>query len=365
MTQQSPYRDPQAVRNGIAEILKAASRPWKIMEVCGGQTHALLEFGFDELLAEKITLLHGPGCPVCVTPANKIEKAMAIAEMPDVIFTSFGDMLRVPAGGRDLLSVKAGGADIRILYSPLDVLELARKNPNKQVVFFAVGFETTAPTIAMTVYRAAEGDIPNLSFLVSHVRVPPAIELLLSSPGNEINGFLAAGHVCTVMGYHEYIPIAQKHHTPIVVTGFEPMDLLHGIALCVRQLETGTAHVENPYERSVSLKGNVPAQNMIRKIFRTCDREWRGIGTIPNSGLDLRDEYRQFDAEYRFDVKAIRQPEPEACQSGQVLQGMIKPDQCPAFGTDCTPEHPMGATMVSSEGACAAYYRYHNRTASN
>ncbi len=356
----SEYRDPHAVKTGIERILQIATRKWTIMEICGGQTHALLQYGMDQLLEEKINLLHGPGCPVCVTPLNMIDKAIALAQLPDAIFTSFGDMLRVPGSTQDLISVKARGADIRIVYSPMDTLELAKQNPDKQIIFFAVGFETTAPAVAMAVWQAYEQNIPNLSFLVSHVRVPPAIELLLSSPHNTIQGFLAAGHVCTVMGYHEYEPIVKKFKIPIVVTGFEPVDLLQGIYLCVKQLERGQSKIENPYSRSVSREGNTSARELMQRIFKITDRDWRGIGTIQNSGLELELDFQHLDAERRFQINTEPVTEPDICISGLVLQGTHKPDQCPAFGTECTPDHPLGATMVSSEGACAAYYHYRN-----
>jgi hydrogenase expression/formation protein HypD len=328
------------------------------MEVCGGQTHAIVRFGIDELLPQKVTLVHGPGCPVCVTPVELLDKAIEIAARRDVIFCSFGDMLRVPGSKQDLFAAKAGGADVRIVYSPLDALNVARANPAKQVVFFAVGFETTAPANAMSVYQAREQKIENYTILVSHVLVPPAMEAILSSPNNRVQGLLAAGHVCAVMGYHEYEPIAAKYRVPIVVTGFEPVDILHGALMCVRQLEEGRTEVENQYSRTVSHAGNEPAQQLIQQVFRVIPRKWRGIGEISNSGLGLAEEFAHFDAEQRFGVAELQAEEDTECISGLIMQGMKKPHECPAFATRCTPEFPLGATMVSSEGACAAYYRY-------
>ncbi|MBZ0300389.1 MAG: hydrogenase formation protein HypD, partial [Anaerolineae bacterium] len=329
-----------------------------IMEVCGGQTHAIVKFGIDELLPSEITLLHGPGCPVCVTPLELIDKALEIAARPDVIFTSFGDMMRVPGSDQDLLSVKAKGGDVRMVYSPLDALKIARANPDQQVVFFAVGFETTAPANAMAVYQAHQQGIENFSILVSHVLVPPAIEAILSSPDCRVNGFLAAGHVCTVVGFAEYEPLARKYGVPFVVTGFEPLDILQGVYMVVKQLEEGRAEVENQYSRAVQRAGNEPAQALIREVFEVVPRKWRGIGPIPQSGLGLRGDYAAYDAERRFGLADMTVEEPAECISGLVLQGIRKPHECPVFGTVCTPEHPLGATMVSSEGACAAYYRY-------
>jgi len=328
------------------------------MEVCGGQTHAIVKFGVDELLPRGVTLVHGPGCPVCVTPLELIEKAIEIAGRPEVTFCSFGDMLRVPGRSKDLLSVKASGGDVRIVYSPLDALAIARAEPAREVVFFAVGFETTAPANAMAVFQAATGGVENFSMLVSHVLVPPAIEAILSSPSSRVQGFLAAGHVCAVMGYTEYEPIAQRYRVPIVVTGFEPLDILQGVYMCVKQLEEGRAEVENQYARAVRREGNVPAQDLVRRVFTVVPRKWRGVGEIPQSGLGLLDEYARFDAERRFGVAHHTKEEPTACISGEILQGLKKPHECPAFSGECTPEHPLGATMVSSEGACAAYYRY-------
>ncbi len=315
-------------------------------------------FGLDELLPPKLTLVHGPGCPVCVTPVELIDKAVALARRPEVIFCSFGDMLRVPGSKEDLLAVKAAGGDVRMVYSPLDAVALARKHPDRQVVFFAVGFETTAPANALAVLQAKRYGLRNFSLLVSHVRVPPAIEALLSSPENRVQGFLTAGHVCTVMGTAEYEPLAARHRVPMVVTGFEPLDILQGILLCVRQLERGQARVENAYARAVRPEGNRPAQKIMQEVFQVVDRNWRGLGRIPASGLGLRPEFAAFDAELRFDLPVQTVAESGECISGLVLQGRKKPVECPAFGTRCTPEHPLGATMVSSEGACAAYYRY-------
>ncbi|MBN2508514.1 MAG: hydrogenase formation protein HypD [Verrucomicrobia bacterium] len=352
------FRDGQAARSLAAEIGRVTTRPWNLMEVCGGQTHAIVKFGIDELLPKAITLIHGPGCPVCVTPLEIIDKAIEIAARPEVIFCSFGDMLRVPGSTTDLLSVKAGGGDVRMVYSPLDAVKLAEQNPARQVVFFGVGFETTAPATAMAVFQAASKGLGNFSLLVSHVRVPPALEAILSSPDCRVQGFLAAGHVCAVMGFWEYVPIAQQYHVPIVVTGFEPTDILQGILRCVQQLESGRAEVDNQYARAVCREGNRPAQDLLRRVFRVVPRKWRGVGEIPNSGLGLAGEYAAFDAERRFGLADHHVEEPAECLSGLVLQGRIKPHECPAFGTRCTPEHPLGATMVSSEGACAAYYRY-------
>ncbi len=352
------YRDPDAARRYADLLAATVTRPWTIMEVCGGQTHAIVRFGVDELLPPGVTLLHGPGCPVCVTPLEQIDRALAIASRPDVIFCSFGDMLRVPGSGRDLLSVKAAGGDVRIVYSPLDALKLAKENPARQVVFFAVGFETTAPANAMAVVQAAQQGMENFSLLVSHVRVPPALEAILSAPGCGVQAFLAAGHVCAIMGWTEYEPLAATYRVPIVVTGFEPLDILQGVLMAVRQLEAGRAEVENQYSRAVKREGNLPAQQIMRQVFQVVPRKWRGIGEIPHSGLGLRPEYAAYDAELRFGLQAVTAEESPDCLSGLVLQGKVRPQDCPAFGTRCTPEHPLGATMVSSEGACAAYYRY-------
>jgi hydrogenase expression/formation protein HypD len=352
------FRDQDKAQRLAQAIARITTRPWSIMEVCGGQTHSIVRYGIDELLPEHITLLHGPGCPVCVTPLELIDKALQIASRPEVTFCSFGDMLRVPGTGGDLFSVKAKGGDVRIVYSPLDAVKLAKDNPQRQVVFFAVGFETTAPANAMAVFQAHAQKIPNFSVLVSHVLVPPAIEALLSAPDNRTQGFLAAGHVCTVMGFEEYFPLAQRYHVPIVVTGFEPLDILQGILMCVGQLEQGRAEVENQYARSVHREGNRPAQALMAKVFRVVPRKWRGVGEIPQSGFGLRDEFAAYDAEQRFGVAGYQVDEDSECISGQVLRGVKKPQACPAFGTRCTPEHPLGATMVSNEGACSAYYQY-------
>jgi hydrogenase expression/formation protein HypD len=355
------YRDGELAQKIAREVHRVTTRPWNIMEVCGGQTHAIVKFGIDELLPKRITLIHGPGCPVCVTPLEIIEKALDIAARPNVIFTSFGDMLRVPGSTTDLLSVKAKGGDVRIVYSPLDAVKLAEQNPAREVVFFGVGFETTAPATAMAVYQAAQKGLKNFSMLVSHVLVPPAMEALLSSPDCKVQGFLAAGHVCTVMGFEEYFPVAAKYHVPIVVTGFEPLDILQGVLMVVQQLESGRAEVENQYARVVCREGNQPAQKLIREVFRVIPRKWRGVGEIPQSGLGLNEAYAAFDAEKKFGVAEHHVEEPAECISGLVLQGLKKPHECSAFGKKCTPEHPLGATMVSSEGACAAYYRYRRR----
>jgi hydrogenase expression/formation protein HypD len=354
----SEYRDPQVARGLVAEIKRTATRRWVLMEVCGGQTHTIVKQGLDELLGEAVEMVHGPGCPVCVTPLEQIDKALALASRPDVIFTSFGDMLRVPGSDCDLLQVRARGGTVRIVYSPLDALELARKNPDKEVVFFAVGFETTAPANAMAVWRARELGVKNFSVLVSHVTVPPAMVALLEAPDNRVQAFLAAGHVCTVMGWTEYEPIAAKYRVPIVVTGFEPLDLLEGMLLAVRQLEAGRHEVENQYVRAVRRDGNQPAQELVARVFELVDRNWRGIGGIPRSGLGVREEFAAFDAERKFAVAGIRTAEPTVCRAGDVLRGVLKPTDCPAFGNLCTPERPLGAPMVSSEGACAAYYNY-------
>ena len=353
------YRDADLTRKLLADIQKTVTRPWTLMEVCGGQTHSIIKSGLDRMLPAEINLIHGPGCPVCVTPLELVDKAIALASRPEVVFTSYGDMLRVPGSRGDLFSVKAAGGDIRIVYSPLDALQIARDNPEKTVVFFAIGFETTAPANAMAVVQARAQGLKNFVVLVSHVTVPAAISALMQSPDVKVDGFLAAGHVCTVMGYWEYEPLAERYKIPIVVTGFEPVDLLHGILDCVRELEAGRHPVLNAYARSVSREGNRPAQAVISRVFETCDRAWRGIGVIPMSGYRLKPEYRSLDAEQRFpEVQAIETKESPLCISGLVLQGIKKPLECPAFGVQCTPQTPLGATMVSSEGACAAYYRY-------
>jgi hydrogenase expression/formation protein HypD len=329
------------------------------MEICGGQTHSIVRHGLDQLLPTEIELVHGPGCPVCVTPLEQIDKGLAIARLPDVIFTSYGDMLRVPGSRLDLFSVKASGGDVRVVYSPLDALKIAQENPEKQVVFFAIGFETTAPANVMAVLQAKALGIKNFSVLVSHVRVPPAIRAILSSDSNRVQGFLLAGHVCTVMGYHEYPGIAEEFHVPMAITGFEPLDLVNGILKVIRMLEAGhNSEIDNSYSRAVTIGGNQQAQKIIDQVFMECDRPWRGIGVIPSSGWRLRPEFDDFNAEIRFDVGEIQTQESSICIAGRIMQGMKKPHDCPAFGKECTPEHPLGATMVSSEGACSAYYKY-------
>ncbi len=352
------YRDQHLADKILQEIRRTVTRPWVLMEVCGGQTHSIVKYGLDRLLPESVELVHGPGCQVCVTSLEMIDKAHAVAQRSDVIFCSFGDMLRVPGSQGDLLLLKSRGADIRIVYSPIDCLKIARQNPDKRVVFFAIGFETTAPANAMSVWQAKRQGVKNFSILVSHVLVPPSIASILQSPMNRVQGFLGPGHVCTVMGYKEYEPIAARFKVPIVITGFEPLDLLQGVLLTVRQLEEGRAEVENAYARVVRREGNRVAQDLINKVFEVCDRKWRGVGSIPKSGYKLRWEFRDHDAERIFDVKEIDTKEPSVCISGMVLKGIKKPHHCPAFGKQCTPEHPLGATMVSAEGACAAYYAY-------
>jgi len=354
----SEYRDPEVAEALIRRIRNESSRPWGMMEVCGGQTHTIVKQGIDALLEGAVEMIHGPGCPVCVTPLEQIDKALALAAMPDVIFTSFGDMLRVPGSTCDLQAVRARGGQVRVVYSPLDAVELARQHPDKEVVFFAVGFETTAPANAMAVWRAKELGVGNFSVLVSHVTVPPAITAILDAPDNRVEAFLAAGHVCTIMGWTEYEPIAERYQVPIIVTGFEPVDILEGIHLAVRQLEEGRHEVENQYARSVRREGTVPARDLVARVFRLVDRSWRGVGRIPRSGLGLREEFADFDAELRFQVGDITVDEPKDCRAGEVLRGQLKPVDCPAFGTRCTPENPLGAPMVSTEGACAAYYHY-------
>jgi hydrogenase expression/formation protein HypD len=352
------YRDGDIAAKLAERIHKVRTRPWVIMEVCGGQTHSIVKNGIDHLLPEGVELVHGPGCPVCVTPLEMIDKAHAIARRPEVIFCSFGDMLRVPGSDGDLFSIRSRGGDVRVVYSPIDCLKIARANPEKQVVFFAIGFETTAPANAMLAWQARQTGLKNISLLVSHVLVPPAIEAVLSSAQNRVQGFLGPGHVCAVMGYREYEPLAQRFHVPIVVTGFEPLDILEGVLMVIEQLEQGRAQVENQYSRVLAREGNPPAQELIAKVFEVNDRKWRGVGMIPRSGFQLRAEFRDLDAEERFSVQTIDTMEPEVCIAGQILQGMKKPHDCPAFGTQCTPQHPLGATMVSAEGACAAYYTY-------
>jgi hydrogenase expression/formation protein HypD len=352
------YRNEALAQKLVGEISRAVTRPWVLMEVCGGQTHSIVKYGIDHMIPAEVELVHGPGCPVCVTSLEMIDKAHAIARRPEVIFTSFGDMLRVPGSDGDLLVLKSRGADIRVVYSPIDALKIARANPEKKVVFFAIGFETTAPGNAMAVWQAASQGIKNFSVLVSHVLVPPAMAALLQSPLNRVQGFLGPGHVCTVMGYREYEPIAERFHVPIVITGFEPLDILEGILMTVRQLEQGRREVENQYPRVVKREGNLIAQDLVNQVFEIGDRKWRGIGSIPKSGYKLRYELRDHDAERIFEVEEIDTQEPEICISGLVLRGVKKPHDCPAFGTLCTPERPLGATMVSAEGACAAYYAY-------
>lgn len=352
------YRDAEKAKWLAAEIHRVATRPWAIMEVCGGQTHSIIRNGVDQLLPPEVELIHGPGCPVCVTPLETIDRALAIAAKPGVIFCSFGDMLRVPGSQDNLFTVKATGGDVRVVYSPLDAVKLAHAHPNREVVFLAIGFETTAPANAMAVKLARQQSLKNFSMLVSHVLVPPAIEAIMRSPGNRVNAFLAAGHVCSVMGTWQYPPLAQRLHVPIVVTGFEPLDLLEGIRRTVVQLEQGRHEVENAYARVVTDRGNEPAQAVLAEVFEPVDRAWRGIGVIPTSGWRLADAYRDFDAEIRFGVTDVTAVESPLCRSGEVLRGTLKPNQCPAFGKECTPRTPLGATMVSSEGACAAYYHF-------
>ena len=352
------YRDRKAVDRVAGEIRKTVTRSWTIMEVCGGQTHTILKSGLEDLLPPQVTLVHGPGCPVCVTPLELIDKAVAIASRPGAILCSFGDMLRVPGSARSLFDAKAEGGDVRVVYSPLDAVKVARQNPAREVVFFAVGFETTAPGNAMAVWQAAREGLENFSILVAHVLVPPAIEAILRAPACRVQGFLATGHVCAVVGFEQYEPIARRYHVPIVVTGFEPLDLLEGVRMTVAQLESGRAEVENQYSRAVTREGNRAAQKVVAEVFEVADRRWRGIGEIPGSGLRLREAYRRFDAEERFALAARGVVESPECISGLVLQGLKKPYECPAFGSKCTPERPLGAPMVSSEGACAAYYLY-------
>jgi hydrogenase expression/formation protein HypD len=358
------YRDDRVARKLVDEIRRTVTRPWVLMEVCGGQTHSIVKYGLDYLLPPEIELVHGPGCPVCVTPLDMIDRAHAIARRPEVIFCSFGDMLRVPGSNGDLFRVRAEGANVRIVYSPMDCLKIAQANPDKQVVFFAIGFETTAPANAMAVFQAKNMGLRNFSLLVSHVVVPPSMTGILQSPLNRVQGFLGPGHVCAVMGWREYEPIAARYKVPIVITGFEPIDLLEGILLTVRQLEQGRSEVENQYARAVSREGNVPARKMIAQVFDIADRSWRGIGIIPKSGYKLSYAFREYDADRIFQVENIRTREPEICISGQVLKGLKKPVDCPAFATQCTPQSPLGATMVSAEGACAAYYNYGRHLAS-
>src|ERR1700722_3209451 len=352
------YRDGDVAQKIVGEMRRIQTRPWVLMEVCGGQTHSIVKNGIDRLIPEGVELVHGPGCPVCVTPLEMIDKAHAIARQPNVIFCSFGDMLRVPGSDGDLFTIKSMGGDVRVVYSPLDCMKIARANPTKQVVFFAIGFETTAPANAMLAWRARAEQVDNVSLLVSHVLVPPALEAILQSPDNRVQGFLGPGHVCAVMGYEEYEPISARYQVPIVVTGFEPLDILQGTLMTIRQLETRRAEVENEYSRVLNREGNMAAQGLIRQVFEITDRKWRGIGAIPGSGYRLREEFSAHDAEKLFDVAKIDTREPEICISGQILRGIKKPKDCPAFGTLCTPQRPLGATMVSAEGACAAYYAY-------
>jgi len=352
------YRDGRVAAKIVAELRRVTTRSWTLMEVCGGQTHSIVKHGIDRLLPDALELVHGPGCPVCVTPLEQIDKAHAIARTPGVIFTSFGDMLRVPGSHTDLLRLKSTGADVRIVYAPLDAVRIAQDNPGREVVFFAIGFETTAPANALAVTRARQLGVDNFSMLVSHVLVPPAISAILQTPGNRVQGFLGPGHVCTVMGLREYEAIARHYRVPVVVTGFEPVDLLDGVLRAVRQLEAAEARLDNQYSRVVGRDGNVTAQRLIWSAFEVCDRQWRGVGTIPKSGLRLRGELHRHDAERRFDVGALETREPAECISGQILRGLKKPHDCPAFATRCTPSSPLGATMVSAEGACAAYYAY-------
>ncbi|MGF1645757.1 MAG: hydrogenase formation protein HypD [Kineosporiaceae bacterium] len=352
------FSDPVLARRLLDDIRRTVTRPWAVMEVCGGQTHSIIRHGIDQLLPDEVEMIHGPGCPVCVTPLETIDRALEIASRPGVIFCSFGDMLRVPGSDRDLFRVKSAGADVRVVYSPLDALTIARENPDREVVFFGIGFETTAPPNAMTVYQARKLGIRNFSLLVSHVRVPPAIEAIMESPSCRVQGFLAAGHVCSVMGTEEYPPLAERYQVPIVVTGFEPLDILEGIRRTVGQLETGRHEVDNAYPRAVPAAGNPAARAMLADVFEVTDRAWRGIGVIPGSGWRLSERYREWDAEHRYGVGDIRTTESSRCRSGEVLQGLIKPHECAAFGVECTPRTPLGATMVSSEGACAAYYLY-------
>lgn len=352
------FSNPELAGKLIEQIRAATSRRWAIMEVCGGQTHSIIRHGIDQLLPDEIEMIHGPGCPVCVTPLEMIDKALEIAGRPEVIFCSFGDMLRVPGSAKDLFRIKSEGGDVRVVYSPLDALTIARENPDRQVVFFGIGFETTAPANAMTVYQANRLGIKNFSLLVSHVLVPPAIAAIMESPTCRVQAFLAAGHVCCVMGTEEYPALTEKYRIPIVVTGFEPLDILEGIRRTVIQLEAGRHELENAYPRAVQAQGNTAAKAMLEDVFEVTDRTWRGIGMIPRSGWRLSPAYREFDAEYRFSVTGIHTAESVVCRSGEVLQGLIKPHECAAFGKECTPRNPLGATMVSSEGACAAYYLY-------
>ncbi len=352
------YRNPKEVKKHLEEIHRITTRPWAIMEICGGQTHGLVKNGLLDLLPDEITMVHGPGCPVCVTPLHLIDKAVELSLLDHVIMCSFGDMVRVPGSQKSLLQSKAEGADVRILYSPLEALTIAKENPDKEVIFFAVGFETTAPANALAVYQASQSGIENFSVLMSHVLVPPAMEAILGDPDSRIQAFLAAGHVTTIMGLEEYFPIVEKYKVPVVATGFEPVDLVQGILMCIRQLEAGEARLENQYGRVVNPEGNKKAKEIVEKVFEISDRSWRGIGTIPVSGYELKESYRSFDAKSRFDSNSLSAPENSECIAGEILKGMKKPKDCSAFGKKCTPEHPLGAPMVSSEGACAAYFHY-------
>ncbi len=352
------YRDRRIACALAAEIRERVTRPWVLMEICGGQTHTIMRYGLDELLPRGLELVHGPGCPVCVTPLETIDKAIELASRPDVTLVSYGDMLRVPGSRSDLLRVKAQGGDVRVAYSPTEAVKIARANPGRNVVFLAIGFETTAPANAMAASQAKREGLTNFSMLVSHVLVPPAIRALMVAPENRVQGFIAPGHVCTVMGCAEYESLVRDFRVPIVVGGFEPVDLLESVLMLVRQLEAGEARLENQYVRSVSYQGNVPAQNIISEVFEIADQKWRGIGTIPQSGLRLREEYAAYDANKVFALEEIVVDEPAECISAEILRGLRKPTDCEAFGTSCTPENPLGASMVSSEGACAAYYRY-------
>ncbi len=353
------FRDSKIAKYLIDEIHSVAKKKWTIMELCGGQTHTIVQYGIDRLLPENVKMVHGPGCPVCVTPLETIDRAIEIAKRPEVIFTSFGDMLRVPGSRTNLLKAKSEGADVRIVYSPLEALKIAKENPEKEVVFFAIGFETTAPGNAMAIVQSHREGINNFSEVASHVMVPPAMEAILSSPQNRVNGFLAAGHVCAVMGFWEYEPIAEKYKVPIVPTGFEPVDMLEGIYLTIKQLEEGKSEVVNQYKRAVTREGNIAAQNVIKEVFEVTDKKWRGIGEIPMSGYRIKDKYKKYDASIKFDVEKIKTEESKICISGLILQGLKTPNECPAFGKECVPDHPLGATMVSGEGACAAYHKYH------
>jgi hydrogenase expression/formation protein HypD len=356
------YRDHRIAHALAAEISSRASRKWVLMEICGGQTHTIMRYGLDELLGDNIELVHGPGCPVCVTPLETIDKAIELASLADVTLVSYGDMLRVPGSRSDLFQAKAKGGDVRVAYTPLEALKIARAHPGRRVVFLAIGFETTAPANAMTVWLAKQEGLRNFSMLVSQVLVPPAIRALMSSPANRVQGFIAPGHVCTVMGCEEYEALARDFGVPFVIAGFEPVDLLQAVLMLVKQLEAGSAKLENQYARSVQPDGNPAARKIMRQVFEIADQKWRGLGTIPASGLRLRAEYADYDAVKIFGLADITVEEPAECVSAQVLQGLTKPTDCPAFGSRCTPENPLGAPMVSSEGACAAYYHYRRHT---